>query len=63
MDKPTSKADCNNCIWSSRDGSCSSWECEPVDKREAYKAWIEKKERESEQTGDHRTTAADGATV
>ena len=31
--------DCNNCIWSSRDGNCSSWECEFVDKREAYNAW------------------------
>lgn len=49
MEKPTSKADCNNCIWSSRDGSCSSWDCEFVDKREAYKAWKERQDETAEQ--------------
>lgn len=44
---------CNSCIWSTRDGGCSSWDCMFIDKREAYKAWVEKKEREREkQAGD-----------
>lgn len=63
MRKAETDRACNSCIWSSRDGGCSSWDCMFIDKREAYKAWVEKKEREREQTGDHRTAAADGATV
>ena len=38
--------DCNACIWATRDGGCASWECEYVNKREAYNAWKEKQENE-----------------
>ena len=41
-----SERNCNACIWSTRDGGCSSWDCEFVDKMEAYKAWKEKQENE-----------------
>ena len=41
-----SECSCHTCIWSTRDGGCSSWDCEFVDKREAYKAWKEKQENE-----------------
>ena len=40
----TNERDCNNCIWSSRDGNCSSWECEFVRNRDAYEAWKEKRD-------------------
>lgn len=40
--------ECNECIWSTRDGSCSSWDCDFIDKEEAAIAWREKKEREKE---------------
>lgn len=33
--------DCNTCIWARRDGECAAWECEYVDKDEAYEAWKE----------------------
>lgn len=35
--------DCNNCVWARRDGGCTSWDCEFIDKDEAVKAWKEKK--------------------
>ena len=39
--------DCNRCIWSTRDGGCSSFDCEFVDKNDAYKAWIAQQERKT----------------
>ena len=44
-----SERNCNACIWSTRDGGCSSWDCEFVDKREAYKAWKERQDETAEQ--------------
>lgn len=29
---------CNKCLWATRNGSCASWDCEFVDKQEAYEA-------------------------
>ena len=40
---------CNKCIWSTRSGGCSSWNCIFVDKDEAYKAWCEKYETKKEE--------------
>lgn len=37
---------CDKCIWSTRSGGCSSWNCNFVDKHEAYEAWQEKHEKE-----------------
>lgn len=31
--------DCDKCIWATRSGGCASWNCEYVDKHEAYEAW------------------------
>ncbi len=31
--------DCNKCIFATRDGGCTSWDCEFIDKQEAYEAW------------------------
>ena len=31
---------CNKCLWATRDGGCASWDCEFVEKSEAYKAWL-----------------------
>lgn len=38
--------DCNKCVWARRDGGCTSWDCEFIDKDEAVKAWKEKKRKE-----------------
>lgn len=35
-----SERDCNKCLWARRDGGCASWDCEFVEKGEAYKAWL-----------------------
>ena len=44
------KNDCDKCLWATRSGECVKWNCECVDKREAYEAWKEKHEKE--QTND-----------
>lgn len=33
--------DCNKCIFATRDGGCSKWECEFIDKDSAYKKYKE----------------------
>lgn len=39
--------DCDKCIWSTRSGGCSSWDCVFVDKHEAFEAWKKEKTDES----------------
>lgn len=39
--------DCDKCIWSTRSGGCSSWDCVFVDKHEAFEAWKKEKTNES----------------
>ena len=35
----TNERDCNHCLWATRDGGCASWNCEYVNKQDAYEAW------------------------
>ena len=34
---------CNECIWSTRDGGCSAWNCEYIPQGEAAEAWRKNK--------------------
>ena len=36
---------CDECLWATRSGGCSQWDCEFIDKTEAFEAWREKHER------------------
>lgn len=33
---------CDECLWATRSGGCSQWDCEFIDKTEAFEAWREK---------------------
>jgi len=39
MSRLNDDRDCNRCLWATRDGGCASFDCEFVDKNEAYTAW------------------------
>ena len=39
--------DCNDCIWSTRDGGCVSWECKFVSHEDARRM-LEKKQKDGD---------------
>ena len=36
--------ECNKCLWATRDGGCSSWNCNFISKDEAFEAWKQVKD-------------------
>ena len=50
--------DCDKCVWATRSGSCSSWNCDFINQAEAAEAWREKQETKKMDTSEEGEVGA-----